>query len=264
MLNNYLGVIKSSFKKGFVYKIDNTLSIVNRIIEVSVMIFIWQSIYGNSGTINGISLSNLIIYYALAYSLGHIMTWGINEYMSDSIKKGRINMELLYPIDYIKYFFCYKLGNIFRQLIVISIPTFIILILLFNINISFNLINILFFLLITILSIIIIFFIEFIFGLMAFYTTSGWGLQVLKKSLVTILSGQIAPIEFFPNIIVKIINILPFADLIYSPITTLLGMNSTNEILIILLRQIIWIIILYIASKLIYKKAIKNVTIYGG
>ncbi len=264
MLNNYFGVIRSSFKKGFVYKIDNTLSIVNRIIEVSVMIFIWKAIYGNSGTINGMSLSNLIIYYALAYSLGHIMTWGINEYMSDSIKKGIINMELLYPIDYMRYFFCYKLGNIFRQLIAISIPTFIILILLFKINLSFHLINILFFLLITILSTIIVFFIEFIFGLMAFYTTSGWGLQVLKKSLVTILSGQIAPIVFFPNFIVKIINILPFADLIYSPITTLLNMNSTNDIWIILLRQFIWIIILYVASKLIYKKAIKNVTIYGG
>lgn len=264
MLNNYLGVIKASFKKGFVYTVDNILSVVNRIIEVSVMIFIWRAIYGNNGTINGMNLSNLIIYYALAYSLGHIMTWGINEYMSSSIKNGRINMELLYPIDYIRYFFCYKLGGVLRQLIVISIPTFIILIILFKIKLSFDLINILFFLVITSLSVIIIFFIEFIFGLMTFYTTSGWGLQVLKKALVTILSGQIAPIEFFPNFAIKIINILPFADLIYSPITTLLGMNSYNTILIIFLRQVMWIIILYITSKFIYKKAIKNVTIYGG
>ena len=120
------------------------------------------------------------------------------------------------------------------------------------------------FLLITVLSIIIIFFIEFIFGLMSFYTTSGWGLQVLKKSLITILSGQIAPIEFFPKVIIKIMNILPFTDLIYSPITTLLGLNSHNEVLLILCRQSIWIILLLILSKTIYNKAIKNVTIYGG
>lgn len=264
MLNNYIGVIIASFKKGFVYKVDNLLSIVNRIIEVSVLIFIWYAISGNEGQINGMSISNLIIYYALAYSLGHIMTWGINEYMATSIKKGRINMELLYPINYMKYFFCYKLGNVFRQLIVISIPTLIALIILFKIKLSFSIVNILLFLLITSLSIIIIFFIEFIFGLMSFYTTSGWGLQILKKSLITILSGQIAPIQFFPNIIVKIMNILPFTDLIYSPITTLLGLKSSNDIILILCRQSIWIIFLFILSKIIYNKAIKNVTIYGG
>lgn len=264
MLSNYFGVIISSFKKGFVYKVDNLLSIVNRIIEVSVLIFIWTAIYGDNVSINGMNLKTLIIYYAIAYSLGHIMTWGINEYMSSSIKNGRINMELLYPIDYIKYFFCYKLGNVLRQLIVISIPTFIILLILYNIHLSFNLINILFFLLITFLSVIIIFFIEFIFGLMAFYTTSGWGLQVLKKSIVTILSGAIAPIQFFPLVIVKILKILPFSDLVYSPITTLLGMNSFSNIYTILLRQLIWIVVLYIVSKIIYNKAIKNVTIYGG
>lgn len=264
MLNNYFGVIKSSFRKGFVYKIDNLLSIVNRIIEVSVLIFIWTAIYGNNVSINGMNLQTLIIYYSISYSLGHIMTWGINEYMSSSIKNGRINMELLYPMDYLKYFFCYKLGNVLRQLLVISIPTFVVLIVVFSINLSFNLINILFFLLITFLSILIIYFIEFIFGLMAFYTTSGWGLQVLKKSLVTILSGAIAPIEFFPSIIAKIINVLPFVDLIYSPTTTLLGLNSIDIIMIIILRQLIWIIALFIISKIIYNKAIKNVTIYGG
>ena len=264
MLNSYFGIIKSSFKKGFVYKVDNALSIVNRIIEVSVLIFVWTAIYGNNVSINGMNLETLIIYYAIAYSLGHIMTWGVNEYMSYSIKNGRINMELLYPIDYMKYFFCYKLGNVLRQLIVISIPTFIMLLILYKINLSFNLIDILFFLLITFLSIIIIFFIEFIFGLMAFYTTSGWGLQVLKKSIVTILSGAVAPIKFFPVIIVKILNVLPFEDMIYSPITTLLGMNSFSDIYIILSRQLIWIILLYIISKIIYNKAIKNVTIYGG
>ena len=233
MLNNYFGVIKSSFKKGFVYKIDNLLSIMNRIIEVSVLIFIWKAIYGGTVSINGMNLETLIVYYAVAYSLNHIMTWGINEYIASSIKNGRINMELLYPIDYMKYFFCYKLGIVLRQVMIISIPTFIILSVLFHINLSFHFINILFFVLITFLSIIIIFFIELIFGLMTFYTTSDWGLQVLKKSLITILSGAIAPLEFFPTIIAKIMNILPFTDLIYSPTTTLLGMNSITSISII-------------------------------
>lgn len=264
MFSNYFGVIKATYKKGLVYRVDNLLSTVNRIVEVAVFVFIWSAIYQNQEAINGMSLSQIIIYYALAYSLGHVMTWGINKYMSDSIKKGRIDMELLYPIDYMKYFFCYKIGMVLRQFIIISVPSFILLILLFHIHLSFTFINIFLFFVITILSIVTVFFIEFIFGLMTFYTKSGWGLQVLKKSLVVIFSGQIAPIEFFPEIIGKCIQMLPFIDFIYSPITTLLGMNSWSAIGIILVRQVVWIAILYIASKLIYREAIKNVIIYGG
>lgn len=264
MLHSYFSIINSAFKKGFIYQISNVLSIINRIIEVSVLIFIWKAIYNNSTVIGGMNLATLTIYYALIYSISQIMTWGINEEIGESIKKGTISMELLYPVAYTKYFFCYKIGYVLRQLLVVSFPSFILLMFLFKISFTVNLINLGLSILILILSVIIVFFIEFIFGLMTFYTNSEWGLQVLKKSLITILSGAIAPITFFPDTIQKIIHILPFQDLLYSPITTLLGINSSSDIIFILCRQGIWIGLLWIASKLFYSYAIKNVTIYGG
>lgn len=264
MFNNYLAVITSSFKKGLAYRTDNILSIVNRIIEVSVLIFIWQAIYTHTTVIGGMDLSTLILYYALTYSIGHIMTWGVNEEMGMNIRKGLISMELLYPISYMKYYFFYKIGNVLRQLLIISLPALLLLIGLFKINLTVNAYNSGLSFLILFFSIIIVFFIEFLFGLMTFYTNSEWGLQVLKKSIITILSGAIAPITFFPEMVQKIIHILPFQDLLYSPITTFLGMNSSSEILLILCRQGIWIVLLFIACKIFYSKAIKNVTIFGG
>lgn len=264
MSNNYFGVVSAAFKKSLAYRVDNILSVVNRIIEVSVLIFIWKSIYQKETVIAGMDLSTLILYYALSYSIGHIMTWGINEEMGISIRKGTISMELLYPISYMNYFFCYKIGYVIRQLAVISFPALFILIILFKISIPISLSSLLCSLLILSLSVIIVFFIEFLFGLMTFYTSSEWGLQVLKKSLIMILSGAIAPISFFPEILQKIISILPFQDLLYSPITTFLNQNTTSEIYIILIRQGIWILILFLFCKLFYKHAMKQITIYGG
>ena len=48
MFRNYLAIIRAEFYRGLNYKIDNLLSIVNRIIEVSVLIFIWKTIYENA------------------------------------------------------------------------------------------------------------------------------------------------------------------------------------------------------------------------
>lgn len=264
MFRNYLAIIRAEFYRGLNYKIDNLLSIVNRIIEVSVLIFIWKAIYENQTTIQGMDLTTLILYYALAYSLGHIVQWGIDENMGFNITTGRVNMELLYPISYMKYYFCYKIGHVLRQLFVIVLPTLLVLILLFQIPLSFEISRIFLFLIIMIFTIIISFFIEFIFGLIVFYTTSSWGLQILKSALITILSGALAPLEFFPIWAQKIMNLLPFQDLVYSPIMTLLGMNSNHEIITILLRQSVWMILLFVITKLLFNKAIKKVTIYGG
>lgn len=264
MFRNYLGVIRAEFYRGLNYKIDNLLSIVNRVIEVSVLIFIWRAIYENQTTIQGMDLSTLILYYALAYSLGHIVQWGIDENMGFNITTGRVNMELLYPISYMKYYFCYKLGHVLRQLLVIVLPTLFALILLFQIPLSFEVSRIFWFPIMMFFTIVISFFIEFIFGLIVFYTTSSWGLQILKIALITILSGALAPLEFFPIWAQKIMRFLPFQDLVYGPIMTLLDMNSNHEIITILLRQSVWMILLFVITKLLFNKAIKKVTIYGG
>ena len=61
MFRNYLGIIRAEFYRGLNYKIDNLLSIVNRIIEVSVLIFIWKAIYENQTTIQGMDLMTLVL-----------------------------------------------------------------------------------------------------------------------------------------------------------------------------------------------------------
>lgn len=103
-----------------------------------------------------------------------------------------------------------------------------------------------------------------IVGTVGFYSSSIWGMQVLRKSIISIFSGIIAPITLFPEWFQKISNILPFKELIYTPINIWLGKIEINEIWFILVKQIIWGVILYIIAKLFFNHAVKKLTINGG
>ena len=118
--------------------------------------------------------------------------------------------------------------------------------------------------LIVILGIPTTFFIQMIIGTCGFYTNSIWGMQIFRKSLISIFSGIIAPIELFPIWFQKIANFLPFKELIYTPINIYLGQLSYNEIGFVIIKQIIWGFVLYVLAKVFFKHAVKNLTINGG
>ena len=66
------------------------------------------------------------------------------------------------------------------------------------------------------------------------------------------------------GLVKKIAKVLPFKDCIYTPINIYFGNLSKMEIVSILLKQVIWIVILYGIAKIVFKKAVKNITVNGG
>lgn len=263
MLKTMLELGKIHFKEYTIYKSNFYLFTLNRIVEVIVYIFVWQAIYMQTGSAGGYTIEQMITYYILVVSLNSIAMWGINEDMSHAIKSGKINKELLSPISYFKYYFGIFLGEI-GFAIPVSIATFILCSIFWQIAMPVNAINFVLFLLIIVLILPISFFIQMIIGTVGFYTNSIWGMQILRKSIISIFSGLIAPLTLFPQWFQKIADILPFKEFIYTPINIYLGRIPLNEIVFIMLKLIAWIAILYLIAKIFFNHAVKNITVNGG
>ncbi len=263
MLKTMLELGKIHFKEYTIYKSNFYLFTLNRLVEVIVYIFVWQAIYNQTGNAGGFSIEQMITYYILVVSLSSIATWGINEDMSHAIKSGKINKELLSPISYFKYYFGIYLGEI-GFAIPVSLATFILCSIFWKVAMPANLINFILFLLVIILILPISFFIQMIIGTVGFYTNSIWGMQILRKSVISMFSGLIAPLTLFPVWFQKIANILPFKEFIYTPINIYLGRIEPNEIWIIIAKLLAWITILYLIAKIFFNNAVKKITINGG
>lgn len=263
MIKTLFALAKMHFNEYNIYKSNFYLFTLNRIVEIIVYIFVWQAIYNQTGDAGGFSISQMVTYYILAVAFSSIATWGINEDMAHSIRNGQINKELLNPISYFQYYFGVNIGEL-AFAIVIGLATFIICAIFWRLTLPVNLFCFILCIIVILLGIPITFFLQMIVGTTGFYTNSIWGMQILRKSIIQIFSGIIAPITLFPMWFQNLSKILPFKELIYTPINIWLGQVSYNEIFFIIIKQIIWGIILYILAKLFFEHAIKKITINGG
>jgi ABC-2 type transport system permease protein len=100
------------------------------------------------------------------------------------------------------------------------------------------------------LSLIFAFLISFCFdyfiGLIAFYTESVWGLSITKEIVITVFSGALIPLQFFPEAIRKVLLILPFQAIYHTPLMMVtrpgLGIDTYLPMLAV---QLIWVVALY-------------------
>lgn len=251
------------FKEYNIYKSNFWLFTLNRIVEVIVYIFVWKAIFAQTGNAGGFTVEQIITYYILVTTIKPFALWGINEDIAHSIRNGNISKELLNPMTYFQYCFGVNLGEM-AFAFVVGLASFVVCSILWGITLQFNLLNFILAVIIILVGIIISFFMQMIVGTVGFYSSSIWGMQILKKAIISIFSGIIAPLTLFPEWFQKIANILPFKELIYTPVNVLMGNIELNQIWIIIVKQILWVFITYGIAKIFFNHSIKKVTINGG
>lgn len=170
MLETWLALARVHFKQYSIYKSNFFLWTLNRIVEVVVYVFIWQAIYYQTGNAGGYSLEYMVTYYILVISIKAIATWGINEDIAKSIRKGQLNKELLSPMSYFKYCFGLYMGEI-GYAIPISIATFVVCSIFWSVQLPVSFINFLLF----------IFEYNTYTSNIIFYTNDSWNNWILYK-----------------------------------------------------------------------------------
>lgn len=263
MLKSMIALGKMQFKQYTIYPSNFYLFTLNKVVEVIVYIFVWQAIYEQTGQAGGFTIAQMTLYYILVVSLGPLSLWGINEDMAKSIREGKINKELLNPITYFQYYFGINLGEL-TFAVVVGVATFLLCSIFWPVAMPASLFHFGMFVLVILLGIPVTFFLQMIVGTVGFYTNSIWGMQILRKAVISIFSGLIAPLTLFPIWFQKISDILPFKELIYTPINIYLGETQNNELVFIVVKQLLWGVILYLLARTFFNHAVKKITINGG
>jgi len=100
---------------------------------------------------------------------------------------------------------------------------------------------------------------------LGFYTDSVWGFGTTKDILVTVLSGALIPLQFFPDAMRNVLFWLPFQAIYHTPLMLVTKPDQSWEILLTMLSiQFIWVVVLFAATQLFYNQAIKVLRIGGG
>ena len=110
----------------------------------------------------------------------------------------------------------------------------------------------------------LIFSLDFLIGLLAFWTHNVWGLTYAKIATLDILAGTIIPLTLFPDWLQGIVFALPFKGMAYTPLAIYIGTIQGSAIWMGILNQFAWGVVLILFTRLLWFKARRRIEIQGG
>ena len=259
----------NEIKSNLAYKGSFYLFVLCSCFGAFISYYLWMAIYGSSesGVLGGLTRNEMILYVFMTYVTGNMVNVGDVGYIEHDIRDGAVAMNLIKPIDYRLSLISRALGVVVYRFMAPSIFVWIGLEIYKVTVLGMSVVsikNILLYLLSTFFSVLIYQLFDFCFGLMAFVTTYMFGLKMAKDALIGFLTGQLIPIGFFPEVFQRIFDFLPFSSMVYTPVMVYLGKYSGEALATVLLRQVVWVILLYALGTFLWKRITKRLIVLGG
>lgn len=263
-----LALTRAGIMESLHYRLGTFVTLFANLIYLVLVYYLWKAIYASSGVdvVNGMTFTDTMIYLILATSLFNFLEMFVVWDMSRSIQSGKIILDLLKPMKFRMYTFWSYSGSHVVSFIMTFIPTFIVVMIVTHGAIHMGL-NLLWFIISTLFALIVNFNIEMIVATICLYTESTWGINIVKETIVLLLSGASIPLAFFPDKLRAAVEYMPFRAVYDIPLSILLQKNGSDTLEGLLPMfgfQLLWIVILTCAGSLFWNYSVKKITVNGG
>lgn len=234
------------------------------VISVLIGYFLWTALLSKQATISGYNTSLMLTYILFGSIVASFVFNSRSFTIGDDINQGNLSNALLRPYNYFLGVFSSdiadKVINVLFSIIELTILFFILKPpIIFQTN-SF----ILFLTVVAIcVSIVMYFFFGLLLGAVGFWSAEVWGPRFIFGVLITLLSGQLFPVDLLPKPLFVIVQFLPFTYLIYFPTKIYLGQLPLQQIVFGLGVGIVWSVILYGCVKIVWKNGLRKYTAQG-
>ncbi|WP_127530184.1 ABC transporter permease [Paenibacillus kobensis] len=259
----YLKVAKQSFQQKLSYKLEYYLGLFGSILSIFITSAIWKAVYGSEAVVSDVTQTQAVSYALLAILMRTTLT--MNEFLIDGkIRSGEIATELIRPYKFLVYIFSRVTGEVGYNMWTRILPLIIVSALCFNLEITNSWIHMIEFACSLVLSYFLLFYINLIFWLLAFWVHQTWSLITIKNAIILLLSGATIPFWFLPDWLTRILQLLPFKDIYFTPLTIILGKSISADVWRLYGEQLLWIALFAIISLLLWRKAQTKLVIQGG
>lgn len=248
-----------------VYRSAFLLAIVTGAISLLAQLYLWRAIYaGSAGVLAGYTLAEMSTYVLVANLLYLALDNRAEHEIAGDIMRGDIAINFVRPVDYPLLKFFTSLPVSLTNFALVGLPLCVGGALLFGLRAP-SLADGLLFSISALLSLLVSFLINALVGAAAFATTNIWGVQIIKTALAGILSGYLIPLSFFGETLQAICAVLPFRQMIASPLALFLGKyDGVSAALSILLQQALWVAGLALLCRLVWNRLARRLEVLGG
>jgi len=100
--------------------------------------------------------------------------------------------------------------------------------------------------------------------MLSFWITDAWGIFFGARFLIDMMSGAIFPIDIFGETIIQVFQLLPFQYMVYFTVNIITGKIGLMAALKGIGIQIIWIFVLGVLTRSLWKRGLLQYVAVGG
>ena len=260
----YVEFSRVGFVNILAFRLRYFTGIITYFLNVTVYYFIWTAVYSGGQPIAGYSLAQMITYVSVGWMIRSFYWNTIDQEMAYEVIEGKIAMDLIKPVSVQWMWISRAIGESAFRLGLLTLPTAVVVALVFPVQGPASRENFLLFLLAVFGSFFLMAAINFMIGTCAIPLKSILALIRAKYWLIELLSGLLIPMSFFPGRVQQVLAWMPFEHIAYTPLQIYLGKLDRPATLRALGIQWLWVIALLWLAHAWWERASQKITIHGG
>lgn len=265
MWRMYFEFARISFRRAAAYRFDAWVRLFSNFVFLFMWIFIWQGLYMEKDIVEGVSFHGMVSYVLISQVLQGLHGAGTPLWeIQERVRSGDIVMELMRPYSYPLRMLFADLGSIFFYFIIAVLPLYTALFFIFEPAFPQTWFQWLFFICAAILGYLIRFCIELTFGLFSFWLVETGGVEDIFYFSITLFSGSVIPLWFFPSWLREIASLLPFQGIFFVPNAIFVGELGGVKMFKAMGVQLIWLVITVLVLRYVWHRAASKVVVQGG
>jgi len=265
MFTGLLTYYKTAILEKFVFRQNLLIQIATGFLSSYAGVAIWYVITQYNIENLGVLVVDQTIKYMILSTILSYSFYTPNYYeIFNRVETGNIVHDLVKPIPLPFCLFSKELGAVTFNFFTHGISTLIVLSFMFKIYWSTSFLNLLLFFVFVFLGFYINHAVTLCFDMLSFWVYETEALHYVRTAVLSLLSGSLVPLWFYPEIFIKIIDFLPFKGIVYIPIAMFLGIIPHTEAVKHLVLQLIWCLVLTLITYIIWHFGTKKIVINGG
>ncbi len=238
--------------------------LLGQVVLMLIFAAFWRAVYAGRASLGGLSEEQTLAYVLVVNTVGLVVRWSLIWEFGLLLRDGSIAVELIRPVDFQLRMYAKMttttLFTMLQQMLLLGLVAVLFL----GLRLPLDPLRWLAFIASLLIGNGILFFFDWTLSLVAFYSTEVRGLLIFRDGFASFFSGFLIPLAMLPDWLQRVAALLPFGQVLNTPVIILTGIVPVHEVPGLLFTQILWLAGLILISRPAFRIAIRQVTVQGG
>jgi ABC-2 type transport system permease protein len=248
------------------YLFEFWMEVLASFLSMYGVFWLWNTLYRHRPELFEISLDQMLTYAMLAMILDFFLNatnlprW----YITQRIRTGDIQMDLLRPLDLPFHLLARSSGMTLFTLLIPGLPAILLGVGLLGLQGPASLQAGLLFAPSLVLAFLVSFGLQFLLGMIAVYAIEVRRISWVYFAVTRFFSGQMFPLWIFPPLLARIAALLPFQALVGIPLSIYIGQLEGLQAVGAVGLQAVWAAALLLLGRFVWSRAHRRLIVQGG